>query len=77
MDLDTLEKLGDSIPSAHPHNIASLCSYTTAPCGCPMNLDYWRGPGTAKRVRIIVKHNSVCSDHISPGIRDNDGFSRS
>lgn len=74
MNTSDLEKLGDSIPSAHPYNVLSLNAYTTALCGCPMQLDYWRGSGTAKRVRIIVKHNIDCADHHAPGIRDVDGF---
>lgn len=76
MDIAALEKLGDSIPSAHPYNVATLSSHTNAVCGCPSTLDYWRS-GTSKRVRIIVKHNVECADHKSPGTRDVDGFTRS
>ena len=77
MTIEALEQLGDSIPSASPYNIASLSSYTTAPCGCHMELDYWRGSGTAKRVRIIIKHNGECLDHVKPGTKEITGFSRS
>ena len=69
-----VEKIGDSIPSADAHNIATFNSFTTAPCGCGMQLDYWRSGATAKRVRVIVKHNVDCAEKIYPGTRDVDGI---
>lgn len=77
MTLADVEKIGDSIPSADPHNSATFNSYTTAICGCGMQLDYWRGSGSNKRVRIIVKHNMYCSENKTHGLREVDSIYRS